>query len=298
MTSLRSLHPAIPASAAPRWLAAGLWLLAGLSASYWGLRVWGDAELVSVPAPAAESVAADPQALAGRDHDCCKRGEGRGGADHRGFRLGTGRAFGNPLCACPIIRHTPQMTTLPSPPALKPIAIGPVTVAEPVVLAPMTGVTDMPFRTLVRRYGSGLNVTEMVASEAAIRSAMDRSCVDLAMDIHGDEAIAAVFLAGFEGIPSLKAEQLEGFQRYKVILDRRTPDFQTRRGYPVAQPGRGNVTMATSQIAERYGAVAMTLEMPFKDNDDLPDPDQGWSPERSKLLAHDCLAVLAEMVAG
>jgi tRNA-dihydrouridine synthase B len=61
------------------------------------------------------------------------------------------------------------MTTLPPPPALKPIAIGPVTIAEPVVLAPMTGVTDMPFRTLVRRYGSGLNVTEMVASEAAIR---------------------------------------------------------------------------------------------------------------------------------
>ena len=61
------------------------------------------------------------------------------------------------------------MTPLPTPPALKPIAIGPVVVAEPVVLAPMTGVTDMPFRTLVRRYGSGLNVTEMVASEAAIR---------------------------------------------------------------------------------------------------------------------------------
>lgn len=61
------------------------------------------------------------------------------------------------------------MTTLPPPPPLRPIAIGPVTVAEPVLLAPMTGVTDMPFRTLVRRYGSGLNVTEMVASEAAIR---------------------------------------------------------------------------------------------------------------------------------
>jgi tRNA-dihydrouridine synthase B len=52
---------------------------------------------------------------------------------------------------------------------LKPIAIGSVTIPDPVLLAPMTGVTDMPFRTLVRRYGSGLNVTEMVASEAAIR---------------------------------------------------------------------------------------------------------------------------------
>ncbi len=52
---------------------------------------------------------------------------------------------------------------------LAPISIGPVTIDMPVVLAPMTGVTDMPFRTLVRRYGSGLNVTEMIASAAMIR---------------------------------------------------------------------------------------------------------------------------------
>ncbi len=51
----------------------------------------------------------------------------------------------------------------------KPIQIGPVTIDRPVILAPMTGVTDMPFRTLVRRYGSGLNVTEMIASPAMIR---------------------------------------------------------------------------------------------------------------------------------
>ncbi|KRA83377.1 tRNA dihydrouridine synthase DusB [Altererythrobacter sp. Root672] len=61
------------------------------------------------------------------------------------------------------------MTTLPTPPALKPIDIGPVRIDCPVILAPMTGVTDMPFRTLVRRYGSGLNVTEMIASPAMIR---------------------------------------------------------------------------------------------------------------------------------
>ena len=52
---------------------------------------------------------------------------------------------------------------------LKPIQIGPITIESPVVLAPMTGVTDMPFRRLVRRYGSGLNVTEMIASQAMIR---------------------------------------------------------------------------------------------------------------------------------
>lgn len=52
---------------------------------------------------------------------------------------------------------------------LSPISVGPVTIDMPVILAPMTGVTDMPFRTLVRRYGSGLNVTEMIASAAMIR---------------------------------------------------------------------------------------------------------------------------------
>lgn len=57
----------------------------------------------------------------------------------------------------------------PLPSRLTPIRIGEVSVDQPVVLAPMTGVSDQPFRTLVRRYGSGLNVTEMIASQAAIR---------------------------------------------------------------------------------------------------------------------------------
>lgn len=52
---------------------------------------------------------------------------------------------------------------------LAPISIGSLTVETPVILAPMTGVTDRPFRRLVRRYGSGLNVTEMIASHAMIR---------------------------------------------------------------------------------------------------------------------------------
>jgi len=52
---------------------------------------------------------------------------------------------------------------------LKPFAIGPVRIEAPVMLAPMTGVTDMPFRRIVKRYGAGLTVTEMIASQAAIR---------------------------------------------------------------------------------------------------------------------------------
>ncbi|MFM5916973.1 MAG: tRNA dihydrouridine synthase DusB [Novosphingobium sp.] len=61
------------------------------------------------------------------------------------------------------------MNPLPIPPALAPINIGKVRIDCPVILAPMTGVTDLPFRRLVRRFGSGLNVTEMIASPAAIR---------------------------------------------------------------------------------------------------------------------------------
>ena len=49
------------------------------------------------------------------------------------------------------------------------IPIGPLTLTAPVILAPMTGVTDKPFRTLVKRFGAGLTVTEMIASEAMIR---------------------------------------------------------------------------------------------------------------------------------
>ena len=128
----------------------------------------------------------------------------------------------------------------------------------------------------------------------AIRNAMDETGVRFAMDVHGDEAIAANFLAGFEGIPSWNEALGAEFQRFRTILERRSPDFQSAKGYAVAPPGKANLSMSTNQLAERYGACAMTLEMPFKDNDDLPDPDQGWSPERSKLLARDCLASLAE----
>src|SRR3546814_9353875 len=52
---------------------------------------------------------------------------------------------------------------------LRPIQIGNITIADPVILAPMTGVSDLPFRTLVRYYGSGLNVTELIASQSEIR---------------------------------------------------------------------------------------------------------------------------------
>jgi murein tripeptide amidase MpaA len=129
-----------------------------------------------------------------------------------------------------------------------------------------------------------------------VRNEMDRTGVDFAMDVHGDEAIPANFLAGFEGIPSWNEAQQKRFERFADELVRFSPDFQTRKGYEISKPGEANMSMSTSQLAERYGAVSMTLEMPFKDNEGLPDPRRGWSPERSALLARACLDALHAMI--
>jgi murein tripeptide amidase MpaA len=167
---------------------------------------------------------------------------------------------------------------------------------------------DGSVRGHLRTNFAGVNLNREWAEPSAerspevlcVRNAMDATGVDFAMDIHGDEAIAAVFIAGFEGIPNWTEAQGAMFHRFRDRLAARTPDFQTRLGYPVSAPGKANLTMSTNQLANRFGpshgCVAMTLEMPFKDNDDLPDSDAAWSPERSALLARECLATLSELI--
>src|SRR5215208_2185717 len=125
-----------------------------------------------------------------------------------------------------------------------------------------------------------------------VRNAMDETGVDFAMDVHGDEAIPANFLAGFEGIPSITERQTRLFNLFAETLERLSPDFQREQGYEVPAPGGANMSMSTTQLAERYSCVSMTLEMPFKDNVNLPDEVYGWSPQRSKFLAYACLDAL------
>jgi murein tripeptide amidase MpaA len=125
-----------------------------------------------------------------------------------------------------------------------------------------------------------------------VRNAMDETGVDFAMDVHGDEAIPANFLAGFEGIPSFTERQQKLFELFSETLERLSPDFQREQGYEIPAPGEANMSMSTTQLAERYGCVSMTLEMPFKDNFNLRDDVYGWSPQRSKHLAYACLDAL------
>ena len=123
--------------------------------------------------------------------------------------------------------------TPPTPPQVKPIAIGPVTIDCPVILAPMTGVTDMPFRKLVRRFGSGLNVTEMIASPAAIRET--RQSVQKAAWDAAEEPVS-MQLVGCE--PEQMAEAA------KLSADRGAAIIDINMGCPVKKVVNGDAGSA------------------------------------------------------
>lgn len=159
---------------------------------------------------------------------------------------------------------------------------------------------DGSFRGNLRTNAAGVNLNREWANPTserspevkAVRDEMDKTGVDVCLDVHGDEALPYNFIAGFEGVPSVTDQQLSRLEGYLSTLEQLSPDFQTAIGYPKTPPGRGNLNLATNQIAERFGALAMTLEMPFKDTVDTPDDIHGWSPERCKKLARACLASL------
>jgi tRNA-dihydrouridine synthase B len=94
------------------------------------------------------------------------------------------------------------------------IAIGPLALAEPVLLAPMSGVTDLPFRRLVKRHGAGLVISEMIASAAMIRETR-RSLTMASND--PDEAPMAVQLAGCEPEDLAEAAKLNEDRGAAVI---------------------------------------------------------------------------------
>jgi len=98
---------------------------------------------------------------------------------------------------------------------LKPIQIGPVRIDAPVILAPMTGVTDMPFRRVVKRYGAGLTVSEMIASQAMIRETRQSLQKSLWDPI---EEPVSVQLAGCEPHVMAEAAKLNE-QRGAAIID-------------------------------------------------------------------------------
>lgn len=123
---------------------------------------------------------------------------------------------------------------------------------------------------------------------------MQETGVDMFLDVHGDEALPYNFVAGCEGIPSYDERHKELEDIFKAAYLAATPEFQTTYGYERDEPGKANMTVANSAVGERFKCLSYTLEMPFKDNADLPDHDFGWSVSRCQRLGEDALtAILA-----
>ena len=130
------------------------------------------------------------------------------------------------------------------------ISVGPVRIEEPVFLAPMSGVTDMPFRRLVKRAGAGLVVSEMIASQAMIRES--RQTLRMVQNAP-EEFPMAVQLAGCE--PEVMAEAA------KLNEDRGAALIDINFGCPVKKVVNGH---AGSSLMRDEVHAARILEATVK----------------------------------
>ncbi len=128
---------------------------------------------------------------------------------------------------------------------------------------------------------------------AMVREAMTRRGVDFFLDVHGDEMIPHVFLQGAEGIP-LRTDRHAALEAgFAAAMLAATPDFQTTHDYGRDAPGKANLAIAANWVAQTFDCLSLTLEMPFKDHAERPDPKRAWSPERSKALGGALVEALA-----
>ncbi len=125
-----------------------------------------------------------------------------------------------------------------------------------------------------------------------VRQKMLETGIDLFLDAHGDEALPYNFVAGCEGNPGYAA-RLEGLENaFKAAWQISSPDFQDQFGYERDKAGEANMTLATNWVGQQFDCLAYTIEMPFKDNANLPDEEYGWSGEhevgRGRAASHPC----------
>ncbi len=159
---------------------------------------------------------------------------------------------------------------------------------------------DGTFRGHLRTNASGINLNrewdkstlENSPEVFYVLEKMRQTGVSFNLDVHGDEALPYNFIAGTEGVHSWTEERKALQELFKSNLMAINPDFQTTIGYPITPSGSANYGICSSFIAEHFGCAAMTLEMPFKDNVELPDHRYGWSDERSKKLGASCVAAI------
>ena len=127
-----------------------------------------------------------------------------------------------------------------------------------------------------------------------VRERMMAEGGDLFLDIHGDEELPWNFVAGCEGNPSYDERHAKLETVFKNSFMAISPDFQDTQGYPKDEPGKANMKVAANWLGEHFKTMSFTIEMPFKDNADLPDELTGWSPARSAQLGQDVLFPIAQ----
>lgn len=147
--------------------------------------------------------------------------------------------------------------------------------------------------------GANLNREWMTPSLAsspevfAVKQKMHETGCDLFVDVHGDEALPYVFVAGSEMLEGFTSEQEAQQKRFLDCFMQASPDFQTKVGYAASKYREEVLKLASKYVAHTFKCLSLTLEMPFKDNAILPDPQVGWNGDRSaKLGAAMLLPVL------
>lgn len=130
----------------------------------------------------------------------------------------------------------------------------------------------------------------------AVRKAMYEHGVDFFLDAHGDEHVPYVFVAGAEGNPHY-TDRIEALEdRFSDAMLSASSEFQTEHGYPKDAPGKGDLRCAGNYVGEAFDCLSLTLEMPFKDNDNAPDERVGWSINRCRTLGASVLEAVAEVL--
>jgi murein tripeptide amidase MpaA len=122
-----------------------------------------------------------------------------------------------------------------------------------------------------------------------VRQKMLEVGVDVSLDAHGDEGLPYNFVVGTDDTPGYNARTAALEEAFKTSWLAASPDFQAQHGYPRGRHGEANLTVATNWIGQQFGCLAFTIEMPFKDNANLPDRHVGWNGERSKRLGASVL---------
>ena len=163
---------------------------------------------------------------------------------------------------------------------------------------------DGAFRGHLRTNAAGTDLnrawqsasTEKSPEVLFVQQHMRNIGVDMFLDIHGDEEIPHVFTAGCEGNPGYTPRLAELESTFRQRLIECGAEFQTAHGYPLDEPGKANTTLACNAVGLAYDCLSFTIEMPFKDHLDSPDPQTGWNGKRSMQLGKDVLTVAASMV--